>query len=171
MAVACSEGDFEWFALRVRARAELTISETLKGRGYTTLCPTYPDRRKYSDRIRTVEAALFPGYLFCQFSRTDRLPILSSPGVESIVGFGQQPHPVDPLEIQALKAVVESGILARPHPFLKIGQKVRVESGPLSNLEGILVATKSDYRLVLSVTLLQRSIVAELDSAHVRPIS
>jgi transcription antitermination factor NusG len=160
----------DWFALRVRARAERTVSDFLKGRGYETLCPTYVDRRKYSDRIKTVEAALFPGYTFCCFDPSNRLPVLSSPGVDYVVGFGQQPHPVDPNEIQALSAIVDSGVLAQPHPFLKVGQKVRVESGPLTNLEGILLATKSDYRLVLSVTLLQRSVVAELDSAHVRVI-
>jgi transcription antitermination factor NusG len=170
MAVACPERALPWFALRVRSRAEKTVSETLNNRGYETLCPTYVDRRRYSDRVRTIEAALFPGYLFCRLDPSDRLPVLSSPGVESIVGFGSQPHPVDPQEIGALAAVIQSGVLARPYPFLKVGQRVRVESGPLCNLEGILVATKSECRLVLSVTLLQRSIIAELDSAHVRPV-
>jgi transcription antitermination factor NusG len=170
MAVACSNEQLEWFALRVRARAEQSVSQTLRGRGFEILCPTYIDRRQYSDRIKTVEAALFPGYLFCCFEISNRFPVLSSPGVDYVVGFGSQPHPVDPVEIQALRAVVESGVLAQPFPFLKIGQRVRVESGPLANLEGILVASKGDHRLVLSVTLLQRSIVAEIDSAHVRPI-
>jgi transcription antitermination factor NusG len=170
MAVACPENALLWFALRVRNRAEKTVSETLRNRSYETLCPTYLDRRRYSDRVKTVEAALFPGYLFCRLDPSNRLPVLSAPGVESIVGFGSQPHPVDLHEIEALAAVIQSGVLARPYPFLKVGQRVRVESGPLCHLEGILVATKSEYRLVLSVSLLQRSIIAELDSAHVRPL-
>jgi transcription antitermination factor NusG len=170
MAVARPDGVLPWFALRVRSRAEKTVSENLRSRGFETLCPTFLDRRRYSDRIKTVESALFPGYLFSRFNPNDRFPILSSPGVESIVGFGSQPHPVDLHEIEALSAVIQSGVLARPYPFLRVGQRVRVESGPLCQLEGILVATKSEFRLVLSVTLLQRSIIAELDSAHVRPI-
>lgn len=170
MAVARLDVALPWFALRVRSRAEKTVSVTLQGRGFETLCPTFLDRRRYSDRFKTIDSALFPGYLFCRLDPNDRLPVLSSPGVESIVGFGSQPHPVDLHEIEALSAVIRSGVLARPYPFLKVGQRVRVESGPLSQLEGILVATKSEYRLVLSVTLLQRSIIAELDSAHVRPI-
>ncbi|MGC2659179.1 MAG: transcription termination/antitermination NusG family protein [Bryobacteraceae bacterium] len=170
MAVARSDDAFPWFALRVRSRAEITVSGSLQSRGFETLCPTFLDRRRYSDRLKTVESALFPGYLFCQLDPNDRLPVLSAPGVESIVGFGSQPHPVDLTEIEALFAVIRSGVFARPHPFLKVGQRVRVESGPLSQIEGILVATKSEYRLVLSVTLLQRSIIAELDSANVRPL-
>ncbi|HWF48765.1 MAG TPA: transcription termination/antitermination NusG family protein [Bryobacteraceae bacterium] len=170
MAVARPDAALPWFALRVRSRAEKTVSETLRSRGFETLCPTFLDRRRYSDRVKTVECALFPGYLFCRLNPDDRLPVLSSPGVESIVGFGAQPHPVDLREIEALSAVIQSGVLARPYPFLKVGQRVRVESGPLCQLEGILVATKSEYRLVLSVTLLQRSIIAELDSAQVRPV-
>jgi transcription antitermination factor NusG len=170
MAVACPGVGLQWFAVRVRTRAESTVSEFLRGRGIETLCPTYPDRRRYSDRIKTVEAALFPGYLFCSIDRFDRLPVLSSPGVDYIVGFGHEPHPVDLEEIQAIQAVMRSGLLAKPHPFLKIGQRVRVESGPLVNLEGILLATKSENRLVLSISMLQRSISAELDSAIVRPL-
>jgi transcription antitermination factor NusG len=170
MAVARSGLAMPWFALRVRSRAEKTVSETLQNRGFETLCPTFLDRRRYSDRVKTVESALFPGYLFCQLDPDDRLPVLSSPGVESIVGFGSQPHPVGLHEIEALSAVIQSGVLARPYPFLKVGQRVRVESGPLNNIEGILIATKSEHRLVLSVTLLQRSIIAELDSALVRAL-
>jgi transcription antitermination factor NusG len=170
MAVACPNIALEWFAVRVRTRAECTVSEFLKARGIETLCPTYPDRRRYSDRIKTVEAALFPGYLFCNIDRFDRLPVLSAPGVDYIVGFGREPYPVDLSEIQAVKAVIRSGLLAKPHPFLKVGQRVRVDSGPLVNLEGIFLATKSENRLVLSISMLQRSISAELDSALVRPI-
>jgi transcription antitermination factor NusG len=170
MAVACPRPDLEWFAVRVRTRAESTVKEFLTVRGIETLCPTYPERRRYTDRIKTVEAALFPGYLFCNIDRFDRFPVLSSPGVDYIVGFGREPQPVDLAEILAVQAVMRSGILAKPHPFLRVGQRVRVESGPLVNLEGILLATKSENRLILSISMLQRSIAAELDSAVVRPI-
>jgi transcription antitermination factor NusG len=170
MAVACLNPGFEWFAVRVRTRAESSVSDFLRNRGYDTLCPTYQERRQYSDRIKTLEAALFPGYLFCQMDRNDRLPVLTAPGVETIVGFGREPFPVDPMEIVAVQAVMRSGLLARPHPFLRIGQKVRVATGPLASLEGILIATKSEHRLVVSVSLLQRSIAAEIDSSQVLPV-
>lgn len=170
MAVACSNPRFEWFAIRVRSRAESTVSNFLRNRGFSTLCPTFQERRQYSDRVKTLGTALFPGYLFCQMDRNDRLPVLTAPGVETIVGFGREPHPVDPQEILAVEAVMRSGLLARTHPFLRIGQRVRVASGPLASLEGILVATKSQHRLVVSVSLLQRSIAAEIDSAQVQPV-
>jgi len=164
-----NDNPFEWYAVRVRTRAETTVNQVLRSRDIETLCPTYKSSRIYSDRVKNVEQALFPGYLFCRINWSDRLPILSTPGVDSIVGFGREPHPVDPLEMQALQAVLRAGLLAHPHKYLRVGQRVRVEAGPLANMEGILVAAKNEFRLVLSVSLLQRSISVEVDRAIVSP--
>jgi len=170
MAVACPGYKESWFALKVRARAELTASDLLLNRGFEVFCPTYRDHRKYSDRIKKVEAALFPGYVFCRLDWSNRLPVLSVPNVEYIVGFGPQPSPADPVEIEAIQTLVRSGVLCRPHPFLRVGQRVRLQSGPLANIEGILIGDRGSHRLVVSVDLLQRSIAAEVDSAFVRPL-
>jgi transcription antitermination factor NusG len=169
MAVACSNPDLHWFALKVRARAEKTAETFLTSRGLDVFCPTYVERRKYSDRIKTVENALFPGYVFCQFDWNNRFPVLSAPNVEYVVGFGSGPTPVAHYEVAAVRAIVNSGTPFHPHPFLRVGQKVRLESGPLADLEGILVGKRGSHRLVVSVDLLQRSVAAEIDSAFVRP--
>jgi transcription antitermination factor NusG len=169
MAVACPAYKESWFALKVRARAELAAAHLLSNRGFEVFCPTYRDHRKYSDRIKKVESALFPGYLFCRLDWGNRLPVLSVPNVEYIVGFGSQPSPADPVEIEAIQTLIQSGVLCRPHPFLRVGQRVRLQSGPLANIEGILIGDRGSHRLVVSVDLLQRSIAAEVDSAFVRP--
>lgn len=170
MAVACPETGLNWFALKVRTRAEQTAENVLQGRGFEVFCPTYPERRKYSDRIKTLQAPLFPGYVFCKLDWANRLPVVSAPNVEYIVGFGSEPTPVPHWEVAAVQSVVRSGALCQPHPYLRVGQRVRLQSGPLADLEGILVATRSSHRLIVSVHLLQRSVATEIDSAHVRPI-
>src|SRR5579884_2916131 len=89
----------QWFALKVRTKNELTVDTLLRGKNYETLLPTYTDRRRYSDRVRRVEMALYPGYVFCRFDPVRRLPILTTPSVEYIVGNGKTPQPVDENEL------------------------------------------------------------------------
>jgi transcription antitermination factor NusG len=159
--------EFPWFALQVRARYEQGVADHLDGKGYELFLPLYKCRKRWSDRVKEVEAPLFPGYLFCRLNPQDRLPILKTPGVIQVVGSNRTPTAVDEHEIQAIQAMVASGIPNQPWPFLATGDRVRIESGPLSGLEGILVEFKGNHRLVLSVTLLQRSVAVEIDSAFV----
>jgi transcription antitermination factor NusG len=158
---------FPWFALQIRSRYEKIAASLLCGKGYELFLPAYKSRRRWSDRIKELEVPLFPGYLFCRFNPLDRLPILVTPGVIQVVGIGKSPVPVDDAEIAALQTAVQSGLPRQPWPFLQIGQRVRVECGPLCGLEGILVDFKGRHRLVLSVTLLQRSVAVEVDGAWV----
>jgi transcription antitermination factor NusG len=156
-----------WYALQVRARFEQGVADHLDGKGYEWFLPLYKCRKRWSDRIKEVEAPLFPGYLFCRINLQDRLPILKTPGVIQIVGSNRTPIAVDEVEVQAIQRMVASGIPNQPWPFLAAGDRVRIESGPLCGLEGILVEFKGNHRLVLSVTLLQRSVAVEIDSAFV----
>jgi transcription antitermination factor NusG len=158
---------FPWFALQIRSRYEKIAATLLCGKGYELFLPVYKSRRRWSDRIKELEVPLFPGYLFCRFNPLDRLPILVTPGVIQVVGIGKSPVPVDDAEIAAIQTAVQSGLPRQPWPFLQIGQRVRVECGPLCGLEGILVDFKGRHRLVLSVTLLQRSVAVEVDGAWV----
>jgi transcription antitermination factor NusG len=158
---------FPWFALQVRARYEQGVADHLNGKGYELFLPIHKCRKRWSDRVKEVEAPLFPGYLFCRLNPQDRLPILKTPGVIQVVGSNRTPTAVDEHEIQAIQAMVASGIPNQPWPFLATGDRVRIESGPLSGLEGILIEFKGNHRLVLSVTLLQRSVAVEIDSAFV----
>jgi transcription antitermination factor NusG len=161
---------FPWFALQVRTRHEAGVADQLSGQGYDRFLPLYKLRKRWSDRIKEVDAPLFPGYLFCRFNPHDRLPILKTPGVIQIVGFQSGPAAVDESEIRSIQSLVAAGVPHQPWPFLAAGDRVRIESGPLLGLEGILTEVRSSYRLVLSVTLLQRSVAVEIDSASVTAV-
>ncbi len=161
---------YPWYALRVRSRYENTVATHLQGRGYELLLPLYKCRRRWSDRFNEIELPLFPGYVFCQFNPLNRLPILSIPGVVHVVGVGRTPLPIDESEIVAIQAAVKSGLPSQPWPFLQVGQRMRVEYGPLCGVEGILLGFRGHQRLVLSVTLLQRSVAVQVDEALVQPL-
>jgi transcription antitermination factor NusG len=161
--------EYPWFALQVRTRHESGVSNYLHGQGYESFLPLYKCRKRWSDRVKEVETPLFSGYLFCRFDPQDRLPIMKTPGVMQIVGVNRVPVPVDEGEINAIQTLVASGIPNQPWPFLQVGEKVRIESGSLSGLEGILMEFRGTQRLVLSITLLQRSVSVEIDSAFVSP--
>lgn len=126
--------------------------------------------RRWSDRMKEVEQPLFPGYLFCRFDLNNRGPLLMTPGVRQIVGVGRTPIPVEDSELEAIRQVLSSGLPSQPWQYLHVGQRVRVNHGSLSNLEGILVSVKASNRIVLSVTLLQRSVAMEIDIAWVTPV-
>jgi transcription antitermination factor NusG len=162
---------FPWFALQVRTRNEASVAEQLGRLGYQRFLPLYRLRKRWSDRIKEVDAPLFPGYLFCRFDPQDRLPILKTPGVMQIVGFKNGPAAVEESEIRSLQTLVAAGVPHQPWPFLAAGDRVRIESGPLLGLEGILTEVRRSHRLVLSVTLLQRSVAVEIDSALVTAIN
>jgi transcription antitermination factor NusG len=160
-----------WYALQVRPRFEKKIASALVDKGYEGFLPLYRHRSRWSDRIKEVHLPLFSGYLFCRLDLNKRLPILITPGVLQIVGIGKIPHPVEEEEIIALQAIVLSGLQAEPYSYLNIGEKVRIEIGPLAGVEGILMSLKGSSRLVVSVGLLQRSVSVEIDKSWVVPAS
>jgi len=159
-----------WFALQVRSRLERSIAANLQAQGYECFLPTYKARRRWSDRVKEVEFPLFPGYLFSRFDLQDRLPVLVTPGVLQIVGIGRNPVPVDENEINSVRRIVRSGFPRQPWPFLQLGDRVRIERGPLYGIEGILLGLKGHHRIVVSVSLLQRSVALEIDEAWVRRV-
>jgi transcription antitermination factor NusG len=161
---------YPWFAVQTRTRYENFAAKQLAGKGYEVFLPLYQCKRRWSDRVQEVEVPLFPGYLFCRFNSLDRLPILATPGIIQIVGTGRTPAPVDEKEVIALQTTVRTALTKNPWPFLKVGERVRIEEGPLRGVEGIVINFKGRYRLVLSVSLLQRSVAVEVDSAWVTSI-
>ncbi len=160
---------YPWFALQVRSRYEQTICCLLRAKGFQPMLPLYRSRSRWSDRIKEIQTPLFPGYLFCQFDPHNRLPILSTPGVIQMVGVGKQPDPIDSAEIVAIQALSQCDLGRQPWPFLEVGQRVQIMSGPLCGLEGILIDFKGVRRVVLSVSLLRRSVAVELDTVDVNP--
>ena len=159
-----------WFAVRVRSNYERVTSIHLRERGYEEFAPCYLAERQWSDRRKRLDQFLFPGYVFCRFDVEHRLPVLTAPGVVSLVGFGKTPSPIPEHEIQHIRSLTQSGLLVTPWPFLQVGQQVVIEQGPLRGVEGILQQVKGKYRLVVSICLLQRSVSTEVSRDWVRPI-
>lgn len=160
----------QWFALRVRPRFEKVVATAVRNKGFEEFLPLCRRQRRWSDRHKLVDLPLFPGYIFCRLNPRHRLPLLVTPGVLYMVGVGKIPSPIDFREIEAIQCLVRSGLVAEPWPFLEIGQSVCVESGPLSGVEGVLMEVRKQHRIVLSVTLLQRSVAVEIEREWVRPI-
>jgi transcription antitermination factor NusG len=159
-----------WYALKVRPRFERVAVAHLRSRGYDPFLPTYISRRQWSDRVKSIELPLFPGYLFCQLDVKSRLPVLTAPGVNYIVGIGRAPEPVPDQEIDSIRAILGSGLYYEPFPYLTAGQLVRVEQGALMGLIGRVVDVKNASRLIISINLLMRSVSAEIERSWVHPI-
>jgi transcription antitermination factor NusG len=159
-----------WYALQVKPRFEKHVTGQLSGKGYETFLPSYVAKRKWSDRVKSLSLPLFPGYVFCRFDVHSRLPILVTPGVMSVVGVGKTPAPIEDTEMLAIRQVIDSGVPAQRWPYLNCGEMVRVESGPLEGLTGIVVRMKGTEHLVVSVSLLMRSVSVEIDRDSIRPL-
>lgn len=162
---------FPWYALQVWSGRESIIANNLDGQGLECFLPIYKSTRQWSDRKKEIERPLFPGYLFCRFDLQNRLPVLMAPGVQQIVGIGRIPTPVADSEMESIRQALASGLPSQPWLYLQIGQRVRVNHGSLNNLEGILINFKGSHRIVLSVSLLQRSVAMEIDFSWVTPLN
>jgi len=159
-----------WFAIRVKPKHEKLVATIANNKGFEDFLPTYECRRRWSDRIKSVQFPLFPGYVFCRLDPQRRLPLLTIPGVLHFVGIGKMPVPIDDAEIAALQSAVRSGLSTEPWPFLETGQQVRLEEGPLAGMEGILIGTSKKDRLIVSVTLLKRSVAVAIERHWVTPL-
>jgi transcription elongation factor/antiterminator RfaH len=165
--LAHSAKGLPWYALQCWVRKESLIVTQLETQGFECFLPKYKSVREWSDRKKEVEQPLFPGYVFCRFEYSQRRPIVVTPGVLQVVGCGRTPMPVEQGEIEAIQFAIASEVPSQPWPYLAIGERVRIHTGKLSGLEGILVNFKGNHRVVLSVSLLQRSVALEVDLAWV----
>lgn len=159
-----------WYALTVKPRHERATARNLRSKGLEEFSPVYRARRLWCDRIKELETELFPGYVFCRFCYEQRLLVLNTPGVTSIVGFGKRPLPVDDQEIEAVRAVVTSGLPIQPWPYLRTGQQVRIEQGCLEGVVGIVLRDRDAFRVLINVEILQRTVAVEIDRALLSPV-
>jgi len=159
----------QWYAVQLRPRFEKLVALHLKDKGYEHYLPMYRSRHRWSDRIKEIELPLFPGYIFCKFDVSHRLPVLVVPGVISIVGSGKHPLAIPEQEISAVQKIVNSGMAYGPWRSLCTGQRVLVRYGPLRGLEGVVLEVKNTYHLVISVTSLSRSVSVVIDRDSVVP--
>lgn len=152
-----------WYAAYTSANHEKRVAEQLGVREVEHFLPMYESVRRWKDRRVTLKLPLLPGYVFLRMALRDRLRVLQVPGVARLVGFGGLPTALPEEQIELLRIGLTSGVLAKPNPFLTVGRKVRVKSGPLAGMTGILMRRKNGTRLVVSVELIQRSMAIEMD--------
>lgn len=156
-----------WCALHTRHQHEKIVAEILSRKGFEIFLPLYSAVHRWKDRTKSLSLPLYPCYVFLRGGLDRRLQIMTTPGVSSIVGSAGRVDVIPDAEIDTVRRVVESFLHVEPHPFLKCGDWVRVKSGPLEGIEGILVRKKNLFRLVLSVELLQKSVAVEVDASMV----
>jgi len=159
-----------WYAVSVRPRHEKVVTRYLEQQRFNYFLPVYRSVRRWKDRHKELDVALFPGYVFVNLNLRDRLGVLRAPGVVQFVTFQGQPAAVPDSEIRALESSLSAGLRPQPHPYLRQGKKVRVKSGPLVDAEGIMIRRKEGFRLVLSIDLIMRSVMLEVDEADVEPL-
>ncbi len=159
-----------WYAVYTRANHEKKIREQLDQRNVESFLPIYESVRRWKDRRIRLQMPLFSGYVFVRIAAVNRLQVLQIPGVVRLVGFNGQPAPLPDEDIEGLRKGLASGFCAEPHPFLRIGRRVRMRSGPFEGLQGILLRRKGKLRLVLSLELISRSVVIDVDVADVEAI-
>jgi transcription antitermination factor NusG len=158
-----------WYAVQTCANHEKRVLEQLGQRAVEAYLPQYRSVRRWKDRRVRLDLPLFTGYVFVHLALCDRLRVLQTPSVVRLVGFGGQPAPLPDREIDALRQGLAQEMRIEPHPYLKIGQRVRARSGPLRGLEGILIRKKNVLRLVVSLDLIMRSVAVEIDTADLEP--
>jgi transcription antitermination factor NusG len=156
-----------WFAVQVRSGREPLCARHLEMRGYSVFLPCYHEDRRWSDRVKRVERALFAGYVFCRADAEIVAKVVTAPGVIRVVGDGRQPLPVAAAEIAALRQVIDAGLRTEPSEYLRAGQRVLIQGGPLRGTEGTVVRMHNGHRLIISVSVLQRSVAVEIDPAWV----
>jgi transcription antitermination factor NusG len=159
----------KWYAAYTSPRHEKYVARQLDERSIDSFLPLYRSLRRWKDRRKQIELPLFPGYVFVHFDLQQRLRILGLPGVVRLVNFNGQPATLPDHDIETLRKGLDLQIYAEPHPYLRVGRRVRVLHGPMAGTEGILVRKKDKFRLVISLEAIMRSIAVEVDASDVQP--
>jgi len=167
---AAHQLEAKWYAIYTRSRHEKTVAVQLGQRSVDCFLPLYDTIRKWKNGRFHVQLPLFPGYLFVRIALRDRLNVLQVPGVVNLVGFNGVPAPLPHADIETLRDALSKGAQAKPHPYLNVGSRVRIRSGPLEGMQGILLRKKGYLRVVVSVDLIMRSIAVDVDTTEVEPI-
>lgn len=165
------DGASPWYALFTRHQHEKAVANNLSSKGFEIFVPLYSALHRWKDRNKQLLLPLFPCYVFLRGGLNRRLEVVSTPGVFAFVGTGGQPAAIPTPEIEAIRRATDAPFRIEPHPFLKCGDRVRVKSGPLKGIEGILVRKKNLVRLVISMELLGKSAAVELDALDVERVS
>jgi transcription antitermination factor NusG len=170
---ADSEGGLglNWYALYTCPRHEKSVAHQIEQRSIACFLPVYRSMRRWKDRRKEIELALFPGYVFVHLALRDRIRVLQLPSAVRLVSFNGHPAVLPDAEIDGLRQRVSRGACVEPHPYLRVGRRVRVCGGPMQGLEGIIVRRKDRCRVVFSLDLIMRSMAVEVDESDLEPIT
>jgi len=157
-----------WYAVHTCPRHEKRVREHFEERGIEAFLPTYPAVHRWKDRRVQLELPLFPGYVFVRVALNNRLRVVQVPSVLRFVGFGNTPAPIPNGELESLRGGLKDGVSAEPCPYLKLGDRVRIKSGPLQGAEGFLIRKKNAFRVVLSIDLIMQSVAVEVEIENVQ---
>jgi transcription antitermination factor NusG len=160
-----------WFAMQVVPQHEKKVAVLLEHKGYRQFLPTYKASRKWSDRVKLIDLPLFPGYVFCRTQRSLIGRALGTPSIYRVVSFGGRPYPVPEEEITALQQVVHSQRDVCSVPYLAVGRRVEVKTGPLTGVRGFIAQIKNRIRLIISVDLISRSVSVDVHASEVSILS
>ncbi len=160
-----------WYAVYTRSRHEHLVKKQLDHKGIVNFLPLYAKISQWKDRKKEIHLPLFPGYVFVKIAVQERMEVLKSFGAVHIVGDGCTPLPIEDEQIENVRAFIERGLACDPHPYLNVGNRVRIHAGPLRGFEGILIRMKNRYRFVLSVDLIQRSVAVEIDCSTIEGLN
>lgn len=160
----------QWFALYTTPRHEKHVSEMLAQREIENFLPLYRTARQWKkSRPVVLELPLFPTYVFVRIARQARGTVLGTPGVLSIVGSSREPWPLPDFEIEALRLGIHERKV-EPHPYLVVGERVRIKAGVMTGVEGVLVRKTNDLRVVLTLDTIMRSVAVEVDADDIEPV-
>jgi len=161
-----------WYAIHTRARHEKIVDQRLRGQGLTTFLPLVTEVHRWSDRQKTVELPLFSSYLFIRSALTheERLRVFRVDGVLGFVGGHGEGTSIPDQEIHAVRKLLSQNTSWCSHPFLKVGQRVRIRGGALDGIEGIFQARNGDNTLVVSVNAIQRSLAVRIEGYDVEVV-
>jgi len=159
-----------WYAAYTNARHEKKVAQQLQERGIEHFLPVYRSVRRWKDRQKELDLVLFPGYVFTRIDIADKLRVLQLPGVVRFVSFNGQPAPLDGEDLNALRNALLQGLRAEHHPYLTVGRRVKVVRGPLAGARGILVRVKTNYRIIISIDAIMRSVSVEINESDIEPL-
>jgi transcription antitermination factor NusG len=166
-----SNGEHHWWAIYTRHQHEKVVADVLSAKGFQVFLPLYDSIRRWKDRQKLLSLPLFPCYVFVCGGLNRPFQILSTPGVHMALTHGDRIAVIPEKEIDAIRRTIQGPFRMEPHPFLRCGDRVRVVRGSLEGVEGILIRKKNQYRLVLSVDMLAKSVAVEIDASDIESIS
>ena len=169
-ALSASLLEVHWYAAYTCAQHEKRVAAELRARELEHFLPLYSSMRRWKDRRVTLDMPLFPGYVFVRLALRDRLRVVQIPSVVRLVGFNGSPAALPDEEMEILREGLCQSLHVEPHPFLTVGRRVRITGGPFAGLEGVLRRKKNSLRVVVSLELIQRSVVVDVDTVDVGPL-